>query len=153
MTLYIEHAPGAFRAWSDEPIDGVSHPRDIEQIWTSEGLAAIGLYAPAPASEVPAGKQVVSTSVQRVAGMVRFVHELVDAPLLVRRMVRKSTVQARLIDAGLMEAAYALLTSNPVHFARWFAPDQPNVYADDPDALAVLATIGADAATVMAEEV
>jgi len=67
-----------------------------------------------------------------------------------RRMIRKSLVQQRLIDAGLMELAYAALTSQPAAFARWFAPDHPEVYADDPDALAMLVAIGADAAVVMA---
>ena len=69
-----------------------------------------------------------------------------------RRMVRKSVVQARLIAAGKMDAAYAALTSNSAYFARWFAPDQPEVYADDPDALTLLEAIGADAEAVMAPE-
>ena len=68
-----------------------------------------------------------------------------------RRKVLKSVVQARLIAAGKMDAAYAALTSNPVYFARWFAPDRPEVYADDPDALALLQAIKADAKTVMAD--
>ncbi len=67
-----------------------------------------------------------------------------------RRKIAKSLVQQRLIDAGKMNAAYAALTSLPAHFARWFAPDHPEVYADDPDALALLAAIGADAEVVMA---
>lgn len=67
-----------------------------------------------------------------------------------RRMLRKSLVQQRLIEAGLMDRAYLVLTSQPAAFARWFAPDHPEVYADDPDALAMLAAIGADASTVMA---
>jgi hypothetical protein len=67
-----------------------------------------------------------------------------------RRMVRKSLVQQRLIDAGLMDRAYLVLTSQPAAFARWFAPDHPEVYADDPDALAMLAAIGAVPAVIMA---
>lgn len=48
--------------------------------------------------------------------------------------VKKSVVQARLIDAGLKDAAYyAGLTVNSAHFARWFAPDHLGTYADDPD--------------------
>ena len=69
-----------------------------------------------------------------------------------RRKVLKSVVQGRLIDAGKMDAAYAALTQMPSQFARWFAPDRPEVYADDPDALALLAAIGADVETVMAPE-
>lgn len=67
-----------------------------------------------------------------------------------RRKVRKSVVQARLIEAGKMDAAYAVLTSNATYFARWFAPDHPDVHADDPDALGLLAQIGADAGAIMA---
>lgn len=151
MTLYLEYEPGAFRAWNGEPIDGVTHPRDIEQMWSAGELEAMGLFVPAHAEDVPAGKQVTSTSVQRVAGVVRYVHVLEDVPS-VRRMVRKSTVQARLIEAGLMGVAYAAMTASPVLFARWFAPDQPNVYADDPDAVAFIVALGADVATVMAED-
>lgn len=67
-----------------------------------------------------------------------------------RRTLRKSLVQARLIEAGLMDAAYAALMGNPVYFARWFAPDRPEVFADDPDALLLLAAIEADAEVIMA---
>ncbi|MDF2994685.1 MAG: hypothetical protein K0R27_322 [Xanthobacteraceae bacterium] len=68
-----------------------------------------------------------------------------------RRRLPKSLVQDRLIAAGKLDAAYAALTAHPASFARWFAPDHPEVYADDPDALELLAAIGADAAQVMAE--
>ncbi len=67
-----------------------------------------------------------------------------------RRKVRKSIVQARLIEAGKMDAAYTALMASPIYFARWFAPDHPEVYADDPDALMLLAAIGADPETIMA---
>lgn len=69
-----------------------------------------------------------------------------------RRKIRKSIVQQRLIDAGKMEAAYVALTSNAAYFARWFAPDRSEVYADDPDALALLQAIGANAETIMAPD-
>jgi len=67
-----------------------------------------------------------------------------------RRMVRKSLVKQRLIDLGLMDAAFAALVSQPVAFARWFDMDYPEVYADDPDALALLEAIGAIAEEIMA---
>lgn len=67
-----------------------------------------------------------------------------------RRKVRKSIVQARLIEAGKMDAAYAALTQMPAEFARWFAPDRPEVYADDPAALMLLQAIGADPKEIMA---
>lgn len=67
-----------------------------------------------------------------------------------RRKVLKSTVVARLIGAGKIDAAFAALQANKGAFARWFSPDHPAVYADDPDALALLAAIQADPAVIMA---
>jgi len=75
--------------------------------------------------------------------------EYVEPPQL-RRMIRKSLVKQRLIDLGLMDAAFVALTANPVAFARWFDMDYPEVYADDPDALGLLNAIGAPVEAVMA---
>ncbi|QPC93827.1 hypothetical protein [Mesorhizobium sp. INR15] len=72
-----------------------------------------------------------------------------DAPTM-RRLVLKSVVQARIIDAGKMPQAYAMLTGNAVYFARWFAPDRPEVYADDPDAKTLVTALGLDAASILA---
>lgn len=66
-----------------------------------------------------------------------------EAPT-VRQMVLKSVVQARIIEAGKMQQAYAMLTANPVYFARWFAPDRPEVYCDDHDAVAMVRALGLD---------
>jgi len=68
----------------------------------------------------------------------------------VRQMVLKSIVQARIIDAGKMQQAYAMLTGNAVYFARWFAPDRPEVYCDDPDAVGLVRALGLDPATILA---
>jgi len=54
------------------------------------------------------------------------------------RLVRKSVAQARLIEAGPMDAAKAALESNSAYFACRSAPDHPEVYADDPDAITLL---------------
>lgn len=67
-----------------------------------------------------------------------------------RQQVLKSVVQARIIEAGKMPAAYAALTENPVYFARWFAPDHPAVNCDDPDAVALVAALGLDPAEILA---
>lgn len=80
MTLYLEFEPGTFRAWQGELIDDVTHPRDIETLWSPNDLEAVGLYSPAPADDVPVGQQIVSTSVQRVAGVVRYVNVLEAVP-------------------------------------------------------------------------
>lgn len=79
MALYLETA-GVFSLWQGEPIDDVRYPLSIEQLWTAEELAAINLYVPAD-TVVPAGKTVVSTSVQRVGGVVTVVYELADTPV------------------------------------------------------------------------
>jgi hypothetical protein len=68
----------------------------------------------------------------------------------VRQLVLKSVVQARIIAAGKMGEAYAALTSNPVYFARWFAPDRPEVYCDDPDAAGLVQGLGLDPAVILA---
>jgi hypothetical protein len=79
----------------------------------------------------------------------RYVHVLEDAEP-VRLSVLKSTVQQRIIDAGKMADAYAALTANPVYFARWFAPDHPVVYCDDPDAVGLVTALGLDPEIILA---
>ena len=82
MTLYRE-APGPFPVWAGEPIDGVRNQREIEQLWSAADLEAVGLWRDdmiAAAVPVPDGKQVTSTNVQRVEGVVRYVNTLVDVP-------------------------------------------------------------------------
>ena len=56
----------------------------------------------------------------------------------------------RLTAAGKIGAAKAALEQDAAAFARWFAPGHTQVYADDPDALALLEAIGADPETIMA---
>lgn len=67
-----------------------------------------------------------------------------------RQTVLKSVVQARIIDAGKMGAAYAALTANPIYFARWFAPDHPVVYCDDQDAVGLVQGLGLDPVAILA---
>ncbi|TIW49863.1 MAG: hypothetical protein E5V71_00485 [Mesorhizobium sp.] len=59
-------------------------------------------------------------------------------------------MQARIIDAGKMSDAYAALTRNLVYFARWFAPDRPEVYCHDPDAVSLLQALGLDPDAILA---
>lgn len=67
-----------------------------------------------------------------------------------RRKVLKSVVVARLIAANKIDAAFAALNANKGAFARWFSPDHPAIYADDPEALTLLQAIGADPAVILA---
>lgn len=116
---------------------------DASRFWSS--------YAGAYLQALPEGAGVTPIASEEELTEVLAVYGL-PGPVAMRRKVRKSLVQARLIEAGLMNAAYAALIANPISFARWFAPDQPEVHADDPDALALLAAIGADATPIMATE-
>lgn len=80
MTLYLEGPADTFSAWRGTPINDVWYPQDIEAKWSSNELAAIGLYIPLPAEPVPEGKRSTGTAVQRVNGDVKFVHALEDIP-------------------------------------------------------------------------
>jgi hypothetical protein len=73
-------------------------------------------------------------------------YEALPAP---RRKVDKALIVDRLIAAGLLTAARAALDAAPLAIQeRWNA--RTAIYADDPDALLLLSTIGADADAVMA---
>lgn len=78
--LYYEYQTDMFVEWNGEPINDVCHPRNIEQVWSAGDLAAINLYVPVIADAIPSGKQIISTSVQRIEGVVKFVHVLEDIP-------------------------------------------------------------------------
>ncbi len=149
MTLYHETSPDTFMAWNGELIgegdDAVRHPLNIEQIWPADELAAIGLYAPVVAP-IPEGKQVVSSVVQRIDGVVTRVDTYEDAPVE-RRLVEKTLILDRITDAQL-DAALAAMT--PRQKERWRAPGHPEVYADDPETVALLIAIGADPEIVLA---
>ena len=72
------------------------------------------------------------------------------APHPPKRTVPKSMIIARLIADGKISDARAALDADSAAYARWWAPDRPAINFDDPDALALLAAIGADHETIMA---
>jgi hypothetical protein len=73
MNTYLE-TNGSFALWAGEPINGRLHSRQIATLWTDAQLAAIGLFRPVAAAPIPDGHYVTATSVQRVEGVVQFVH-------------------------------------------------------------------------------
>lgn len=99
--------------------EGNLHLPYILDLWSDEDLAAIGvtrIEEPDPEPE--------------------------PAP---RRLVPKSSIQERVNAAGKWDAAMALLMPGGVptiNYARWFAPDWPQVYADDENMLAILTAAG-----------
>ena len=64
------------------------------------------------------------------------------SPGLPDRPFKKSIVQERVNAIGKLGTVLAALNAEPLYFARWFAPDWPNVYADDEGLLAVLTAVG-----------
>lgn len=67
-----------------------------------------------------------------------------------RRLIPKSVVQERINAVGKLGAALTALNAQPLYFARWFAPNYPNVFFDDPDMLALLAAVGCAAGEIEA---
>lgn len=82
MKLYYEKPDGVFTLWGGSPIDGIKHARNIGQsgMWSDEELAAIGLYRPEAATPLNEGRVLVSQSVKRVSGVVKYVNVTAAEP-------------------------------------------------------------------------
>lgn len=126
--LYLETQEG-FSEWTSGTIGGVKYAaKEIERFWTPQELAALNLYTPAPADPVPEGKRVVSTAIQRVGGVVKFVHTLEDipAPQPGDKPLSKRQLRLGLIQNGILPSAIrAQLEAIPDPFEReaaltWF---------------------------------
>lgn len=66
-----------FIQWNGEPIEGVSYPFNIENMWSYESLASVGLYRPQEPLPVPNGYRIISTKPGWAHdGYVRYIHEL-----------------------------------------------------------------------------
>ncbi len=82
------------------------------------------------------------------------IHAFFGPPPVVRLLVRKSTVIRRLHDAGLLAAVMGVLDApaNVYAKARWWSPDWPEIYTDDPEAVAIVSAVGGNAAVILAPE-
>lgn len=80
MTLYLETPNGTFNQWNGEPINGIRHSLNIENILSKEELAELGLYSPEEGDPAPEGKVISTTKVKRVNGVVKYVHTYKNAP-------------------------------------------------------------------------
>lgn len=69
-----------------------------------------------------------------------------------RRSLKKSVVQERVNAIGKLDAVLALLLApgNAIYYARWFAPDWPEVYADDAGLMTILTAVGCTADQIAA---
>lgn len=104
--LYIETQEG-FDPWNGAPINGRKHALSIERDWTPQELAALNLYVPAEADPIPEGKFATETKVQRIGGVVKFVHTLEDipAPQPSDKPLSKRQLRLGLIQAGILPSA------------------------------------------------
>jgi hypothetical protein len=80
MTLYREAAPGEFVEWNGEPVDGIRHPLSIETLWPRQVLEGNGFFQPEE-TLIPEGHRLVSRTVARVNGTVRFVDVTEPVPV------------------------------------------------------------------------
>jgi len=157
MLSLLQTEPLALIAIFHETIGRIELPGQAEPTTVSPVLAGwegfgfrVATILPA---EIPAGKRRVSLGADGVTfvdGEPTWILE--DVPLPPRRMVPKSLVTQRVIDAGKIDQAMALLQMDWAKFARWVAPDQPAVYFDDPDTLAMLDVLELDPEGIMAPE-
>jgi uncharacterized protein YeaC (DUF1315 family) len=126
MTLYLE-TPSGFVAWTGQPIgegeEAVCHPLHIEQLWSAGALADWGLYEPAAGDAVPEGKVVTETAVQRVEGVVTFVHTLADLPHPVVEQI-KAEAYRRIVEI-VPEWKQRNLTAQAVVLAKQIADGVP----------------------------
>jgi len=107
--LYRETTEGVFTPWNPgtQPVGGILYAPDLETNpnWSDAELAAAcQAYRPAAAEAIPDGKRQVSTSVQRVNGVVRYVHELEDIPA---PTPEETPISMRQLRLGLLASGFA----------------------------------------------
>jgi hypothetical protein len=122
---------------------------DTAMIWSEEERNARGLFTIVPAAPPPAGQVIASLALECFEGGVRRVATYQQAAPT-RRLIPKSVIQERLIDADLLDDVFEALEANRVAYVRWFAPNHPNVFADDEAMVQLLTAVGADVAAITA---
>jgi len=88
------------------------------------------------------GEVLVEGEPELVEGVWRQVWTAEASPSAPRRLIPKSVIQERVNDIGKLEAVLAALQSQAILYARWFAPDWPNVYYNDEAMLFLLDAVG-----------
>lgn len=79
--IYRETSSNIFAPWSGERLaDGLLlNPQDAKRL-SAEELEMLGLFIPAETDSIPEGKVSAAVKVQRIDGVVKFVHDLQDEP-------------------------------------------------------------------------
>jgi hypothetical protein len=144
--------------WLGEPLGDaeITHPLNIEDLWTDEELADWDLYRVAP-FELPEGKRIIfdtPPTYSMVDGVACVTFETEDVPVAVVTpplpLVEKTTIINRIEAVGKTAALLTYLQANPVLYFKWFAPGRPFVLQDDVDTIGVLTAIGADPEVILA---
>lgn len=117
MTLLLETGEG-FVPYVDQLIGEppARHPPNVEQLWSAQDLEAIGLWRDdmiAPADDVPEGKFVTETTVQRVDGVAKFVNTLADIVIPVPVSVTRRQARLALLQAGLLDLVEVAIEAMP----------------------------------------
>lgn len=131
---------GAFTLGEGE--DALQYAANWPDLATPEEREAVGVTEVVDGDATPPEGEVFvgwSAAIEDIDGVPTRVAVFAAAP---RRLIAKSVVQERVDAVGKMDDALTALLSQPLQFARWFAPDWPNVYADDEGLLMLLAAIG-----------
>lgn len=101
-------------SWKGEPINGISHPRNIEQLWSDAELQNIGLYKLIAGDNIPEGKEIQSESIQWVDGQVKVVRIFQDIDMTRRRdsmEISRLQLKAILLQYGLLNSVQAMIDS------------------------------------------
>lgn len=113
MALYkIEN--GLAVMWKGEPLDGIMHPKNIEQLWPESDLNAVGLYFLVPAGATPEGKEIATQTIEVVNGVPTMVRTYQDIQMENRRpsmVCSKLQMKAILLQYGLYNKVQALVDS------------------------------------------
>lgn len=117
--IFREVSPDVFERWTGGDVGELRLPPvgEVAANWSDDELEAIGLYRLPDPDPDPAGKVIVSRSVQRVEGVVKWVYELADAPAPTPEQVIEqfrvaiqahvdATAQSRRYDNGISLASY-----------------------------------------------
>jgi len=120
MKMLYHKSESGLVPWRGEPINGLRHPPNIEDLWSADELAAVGLYKPQE-SVVADGFRIMNTTVEEVDGEVKFVHELeeIPAPSPIDFPLSDVDLRLGLIAAGhSIESIEAIIKAIPDQAAR-----------------------------------
>lgn len=120
---------------------GETYPANWIEISSQSDREAGGVFL-VKEDPAPAGKQIKSETLRLVSGRPVAKSVFEDIPAPPRRLIKKSVIHERVNAVGKLESVLAVLQTQAILYARWFAPDWPEVYFDDPNMLAVLNGVG-----------